>query len=264
VGGGKITFEALDYIFVQGTVNSIGASGGTLDSCIRTHGAGGAGGGGGGQIVLRAYNISIPGGLVAAGGQKGTGSVGTVTTGKSGGNGGGGYIGLFSSVLDVSGTLNVFCEWYDEDLMDFVGPCTVTYYNGTVDWIITSLKEPTNNSNATTCNNLGCNITVSADTNTVVDIVLNGTVMTRSGGGTIPASAYTWNTTNGTSLPNPIIELNATVYEYRAGYKVGDSVAASGKRSWQAQLDIPSAQTAGIYNNTLSFCANQEDTKDCG
>jgi hypothetical protein len=128
-----------------------------------------------------------------------------------------------------------------------------------------SLDPNTNNNNATTCNGLGCNITVSADTNTVVDIVMNGTVMTRFGGAqTIPASAYTWNTTNGTSLPNPIIPLNATVYEYRNGYKVGDSVSASGVRSWQAQLDIPSAQTAGLYNNTLAFCANQEDTFDCG
>jgi hypothetical protein len=126
------------------------------------------------------------------------------------------------------------------------------------------LDPGTSNNNATTCNNLGCNISVSADTNTNVDIVMNGTVMTRFGGAeTIPAVNYTWGTSDGTALPDPTIVLNTTK-DYRNGYKVGDSISASNKRSWQAQLDIPSAQTAGVYNNTLFFCVNQEDTTDCG
>lgn len=129
-----------------------------------------------------------------------------------------------------------------------------------------SLDPATSNNNATTCNGLGCNLTISADTNTNVDIVMKANApMTRLGGAeTIPTVNYTWGTSNGATLPSPTLELNTTSYDYRGGYKVGDSVVASGVRSWQAQLDIPSAQTAGNYNNTLYFCADQEDTNDCG
>jgi hypothetical protein len=130
-----------------------------------------------------------------------------------------------------------------------------------------SLDPGTDDNNATTCNDLGCNISVSGDTNVAVDVVMKANAnLTR---GTepemIPNWNYTWNVTDGSSLPlQPGWDLNLTSYDYRTAYKVGDSVSASGVRSWQGWLDIPSAQTAGTYNNTLYFCANQEDTTDCG
>lgn len=130
-----------------------------------------------------------------------------------------------------------------------------------------SLDPGTTDNNATTCNGLGCNISVSGDSNVNVDIVMKANdPLTRDGGPeTIPASGYTWNTTDGTALQvMPGNELNATEYDYRNAYKVGDSVSSSEVRSWQAWLDIPSAQTAGTYNNTLYFCANEEDTTACG
>lgn len=129
-----------------------------------------------------------------------------------------------------------------------------------------SLDPGTDDNNATTCNDLGCNLTISGDTNIPVDIVMKANAnLTRDGGAEeIPNWNYTWGTSDGTTLPVPANDLNTTEYDYRASYKVGDSVAASGVRSWQAYLDIPGSQTAGTYNNTLYFCANQEDTTDCG
>jgi hypothetical protein len=131
-----------------------------------------------------------------------------------------------------------------------------------------SLDPGTDNTAATTCASHGCNISVSGDSNVAVDILMKANAnLTRfpPGGEMIGWWNYTWNSTDGTEAWNqPGWELNITSYDNRTAYKVGDSVAASGKRSWQAWLDIPSAQTAGTYNNTLYFCAHQEDATDCG
>ena len=129
-----------------------------------------------------------------------------------------------------------------------------------------NLDPASSDNNATTCNALGCNLTISSDTNIAVDIVMkvDANLTRYPNAETIPALNYTWNSTAGTSLQMlPGNVLNTTGYDYRTEFKVGDSVSAGGVRSWQAWLDIPGSQTAGTYNNTLFFCATQEDTTDC-
>lgn len=133
--------------------------------------------------------------------------------------------------------------------------------------MFSTLDPSTEDNNATTCNDLGCNISVSGDTNVGVDIVMKANTNLTRGAELdfISYYNYTWNTTDGTALQlKPGNYLNISEYDYRTDYKVGDSVAASGVRSWQAWLDIPVSQSAGTYNNTLYFCGNQEDTTDCG
>jgi hypothetical protein len=130
-----------------------------------------------------------------------------------------------------------------------------------------SLDPGVDDQASTTCAGHGCNVSVSGDTNVNVDILMKASDdLTRFGGAqTIPSVNYTWNSTDGTAAwTQPGWELNTTSYDNITAHKVGDSVSAGGVRSWQAWLDIPSAQTAGLYNNTLYFCAHQEDSTDCG
>ena len=130
-----------------------------------------------------------------------------------------------------------------------------------------NLDPGTDDNPSTTCANLGCNISVSGDTNVNVDILMkaNANLTRFPGTEMIGWWNYTWNSTDGTySFVQPGWELNITQYDNRTARKVGDSVAPGGVRSWQAWLDIPPAQTAGSYNNTLYFCAHQEDSTDCG
>lgn len=128
------------------------------------------------------------------------------------------------------------------------------------------LDPGSSDNNATTCNDYGCNISVSVDSNVNVDIVMKANDnLTRLGGQLIPSANYTWNTSDATYRQMmPGNYLNVSEYDYRPLYKVGDSVAPGGVRAWQAWIDIPAQQTAGVYNNTLYFCANQEDLTDCG
>jgi len=126
------------------------------------------------------------------------------------------------------------------------------------------LNPGTSDNPSTTCQNYACNITVSSDTNVNVDIVLKANApLTRQGGTeTIPNSGYTWNSTDGTTMPSlPGYELS-TSYDYTN--KVGSNLAPGELRTWQAWLDIPSGQIAGNYNNTLYFCGQQTGTTDCG
>jgi uncharacterized protein (UPF0333 family) len=127
-----------------------------------------------------------------------------------------------------------------------------------------SLDPGTNDNPSTTCTGVNCNITVSSDTNVNVDIVLKANAaLTRQGGTeTIPNTGYTWNSTDASyAPPGPGIYALSTSYDYTN--KVGANVAPGGKRAWQAWLDIPGGQTAGTYNNTLSFCADQAGTTNC-
>ena len=124
---------------------------------------------------------------------------------------------------------------------------------------------------STTCASQVCNISVSGDTNIAVDLLMKATAnLTRCPGGACTGDMigwwnYTWNSTDGTvAMTTPGWELNITMYDNTTARKVGDSVSASGVRTWQAWIDIPAAQAAGTYNNTLYFCAHQEDSIDCG
>lgn len=134
-----------------------------------------------------------------------------------------------------------------------------------------SLDPGQDNQASTTCTGHSCNISVSGDTNVNVDILMKANAnLTRCPGGACTGDMigwwnYSWNATDGTSAwVQPGWELNITSYDNITAHKVGDSVSSSGVRSWQAWLDIPAAQVAGTYNNTLYFCAHQEDSADCG
>jgi len=126
-----------------------------------------------------------------------------------------------------------------------------------------NLDPGTNDNPSTTCTNYACNITVSSDTNTNVDIVLKANAaLTRQGGTeTIPNTGYTWNSTDGTVMPGLPGYALSTSYDYTN--KVGSNVAPGGKRTWQAWLDIPGGQTAGTYNNTLYYCGTETGTTNC-
>ena len=117
-----------------------------------------------------------------------------------------------------------------------------------------SLEMNTTDNPTVTCAGYGCNITVSADTNTAVDIKIKDNLALTSGANNIPNSGYTWNSTDATSMPESGGSF-AIGTSYDATNKVGASVAAGGKRTWQAWLDIPNGQAAGNYNNTISFCS---------
>lgn len=121
------------------------------------------------------------------------------------------------------------------------------------------------NQSATTCENLACNISVSADTNVNVDIVMmaNANLTRGASNDTIPAWAYTWNSSiNGTFEPSlPGFALNVTGYDYTP--KLAENLAPNSSVYWSAWLNIPSDQASGSYNNTLYFCAERSGYMDC-
>jgi len=125
------------------------------------------------------------------------------------------------------------------------------------------LNPGTNDNPSSTCTDYACNISVSSDTNVNVDIVMKANAaLTRQGGTeTIPNSGYTWNSTDGTTMPTLPGYSLSTSYDYTN--KVGSNVAPGELRTWQAWLDIPAGQAAGTYNNTLYFCACETGTTNC-
>lgn len=137
-----------------------------------------------------------------------------------------------------------------------------TTFSGGIDF---GLLDPGSTDNeATTCESLGCNITVSADTNVPVDVkIKDNAAMTKLGDTPyIGNGNYTWNSTDSTIQPTASGSY-AIDTSYDETNKVGNSVAASGKRGITFFIDVPSAQSAGNYNNTLSICADEEDTNNC-
>jgi hypothetical protein len=127
-----------------------------------------------------------------------------------------------------------------------------------------NLDPGTNDNPATNCAGSNCNITVSSDSNINVDIVLKANAaLTRQGGTeTIPLTAYTWNSTAQGQTPNLPGYALQTSYDYTN--KVGAGLTPGTVRIWKAWLDIPAAQRAGTYNNTLYFCGDEQGTTNCG
>lgn len=123
-----------------------------------------------------------------------------------------------------------------------------------------SLNPNTADNPTSTCASLACNISVSADSNVNVDIMLKANApLTRTAGGTIGYGNYTWNDTDATVQPI-VTGSTALSGTYTS---IQDNNVASAKRAWDAFLDVPSGQTAGVYNNTLSFCGEEAGTSDC-
>ena len=128
-----------------------------------------------------------------------------------------------------------------------------------------SLDPSVSDQASTTCATYNCNITVGASSNVNLDIVIKDNVALSKGTSpTIPNVGYTWNSTDGTVMP--IVTGSHAMLDdaaYDTTNKVGTNVAASAVRTWQAWLDIPAAQAAGNYNNSLSFCGEQTGTSGC-
>jgi len=111
------------------------------------------------------------------------------------------------------------------------------------------LNPGTNDNPSSTCTNYACNITVSQDTNVNVDIVIkdNAPLTKSATGAYIGNGNYTWNSTDGSTMPSLPGFALSTSYDYTN--KVGSNVAPGNLRTWQAWLDIPTGQEAGTYNN---------------
>jgi hypothetical protein len=126
-----------------------------------------------------------------------------------------------------------------------------------------SLEPNTADTETTTCNSLQCNVSVSADSNVAVDIVIkDNSELTKTAGVFIGNGNYTWQSTDGTSQP-VVGSSYALSTTYDTTNKVGTNVAGGAKRTWSAWLDIPSAQTAGTYNNSISFCGEETGQANC-
>jgi hypothetical protein len=104
-------------------------------------------------------------------------------------------------------------------------------------------------------------VEIDQTTNTYIDICTkdNAPLTHTDGTTTIPNSGFTWNVTdelggNAPSLPgNPY----STVYDTENLVAKGKD---SGKFYLRFWLDIPSAQKAGNYNNTIYWCGNENST----
>lgn len=86
-------------------------------------------------------------------------------------------------------------------------------------------------------------LTVSADSNINVDFCIKDNAnLTKSGGATIPNVGYTWNDgVSDYSIDTSYVLTNTT------------NVSAGDKDYFTFLLDIPTSQSAGTYNNTVSF-----------
>jgi hypothetical protein len=104
-GGGKITFNALDFIDVQGDIDA-SAEDAANGACKPTCGAGG-GGGGAGNIHLVARNVSVSGYLWAMGGRGGNGGTDSFPNGNGGSGGGGGFVRIAAENLEYSGAVTL-------------------------------------------------------------------------------------------------------------------------------------------------------------
>lgn len=108
-----------------------------------------------------------------------------------------------------------------------------------------------NNSNQT-----GYFVTVSSDSNVNVDFCFKAdSAFNTEGGDEIGLGNWTYsqNATNNLTIPN----LNAAV-EIRLNYSNGTTgVSPSNSNYYRFWLDIPAAQAAGTYNNTVTFKAVQ-------
>jgi len=125
-----------------------------------------------------------------------------------------------------------------------------------------NLDPGTSNNPSITCQGLNCNITVSPDTNVNVDIVTKANApLTSSTGATIPLDNYKWNATSNAAPSGPAYALKTT-YDYTN--KVGVSLIPGQTVTIQFWLDVPLAQAAGTYNNTLYFCGQEAGTTNCG
>ena len=108
------------------------------------------------------------------------------------------------------------------------------------------------NYNGSFNNNTGYSVDVSSDSNVNVDLCLKADkIFNTSGDDYIGLGNWTYsqNTTNNFTIP----ALNVAV-QIRLNYSNGTTgVSPSNSNYYRFWLDVPGAQAAGIYNNTVTF-----------
>jgi len=106
------------------------------------------------------------------------------------------------------------------------------------------------------------NVSIDSTTNTPIDICIKDNAPLTNGSNTIPNAGYRWDsdTVNNATLPNitdgGTFALDTT---YDNTNKVASGVS-SGVYHLRFQLDVPSGQAAGLYNNTIFFKGTDNTT----
>lgn len=129
-----------------------------------------------------------------------------------------------------------------------------------------ALEPATNDNNATSCDAGLCNVSISADTNVVCHVKMkvdDELSLSTDGATEIANTGYTWNV-NATETDLPDVTGSFAVEkDYDDTNLVMDAAGKGQATFWNAWIDIPSAQTAGVYNNTISFCGEADGGTAC-
>ena len=123
-----------------------------------------------------------------------------------------------------------------------------------------NLDPGTNDNPSSTCTNYACNITVSSDTNVNVDIVTKVNAYLTRQGGTETIETQYWNSSLIQQPSTPAYQFQ-TSYDYTN--KVASNLEPGSNVIFDTWLTIPSGQKAGVYNNTIYFCACETGTSNC-
>ncbi|MBR9681272.1 MAG: hypothetical protein GOV00_00535 [Candidatus Altiarchaeota archaeon] len=123
-----------------------------------------------------------------------------------------------------------------------------------------SLEPDTGNTSSDNCGSYGCNITVSADTTVNVSLVVKmATPLTRWGGAETIGTQY-WNSSAAIQPGNPAFSFQ-TSYDYTN--LAGSNLTNGTNLIFNSWVSVPLGKTAGLYNNTIYFCATKEGTFNC-
>jgi len=123
-----------------------------------------------------------------------------------------------------------------------------------------NLDPNTINSSSLTCQNLGCNISVSSDSNVNVDVVVKVNAPLTRQGGTETIETQYWNSSLTQQPSSPAYQFQ-TSYDYT--HKVGSNLEPGSNVIFNTWVTIPGGQKAGVYNNTIYFCACKTGTSNC-
>ncbi len=106
----------------------------------------------------------------------------------------------------------------------------------------------------------GYNISVSSDSNVAVDFCIKAdSQFNTTANDTIPLTnyTYTWSSASNGTFPKNGTNGTAITTSY---VKTNTSIAAGGNEFYRFFLDVPPAQAAGTYDNTISFEGVQTTT----
>lgn len=114
------------------------------------------------------------------------------------------------------------------------------------------------NTSSSTCDEMQCNITVSADTTVNVDIKTKVNAYLTNGANTIQTEY--WNSSTVEQPTNPLAQFSTS---YDTTNLVGENIAANGVVIFNTWVSVPELKAPGTYNNTISFCAEETGESAC-